>query len=180
MEQTVNNPGAAGGNLSDPHEGMDEMMDHLEARAALSAAAKPVEQWRPIETAPKDGTDVLVHAAGSTYAVSWCEEAEGWVVDDNKHGPYRLRGSYPTHWMPLPSAPGAEQAKPVQAQSALTLALLEYFHASESFQMTLGHAEATAEDENKAEARWSAATSAARAAVAAAIRESVGITKEGA
>ncbi len=63
-------------------------------------------QWRPIETAPKDGAEILVFAAGSCYVVGWgAPDFEWWCVDDNKHGPYPLRGSAPTHWMPLPAAP---------------------------------------------------------------------------
>ena len=45
-------------------------------------------------------------------------------------------------------------------------ALLEYFNASQSLQNTLGHPEATVEDERKVEARFEAATTAARAALA--------------
>ena len=38
-----------------------------------------------------------------------------WCVDDDKHGPYGLRGyidkgpTAPTHWLPLPAAAGSEQ-----------------------------------------------------------------------
>lgn len=66
--------------------------------------------WQPIETAPKDGTLILVSfGAKGVRAVSW--EDDLWCVDDDKHGPYPLRGySYstftaPTHWMPLPAKP---------------------------------------------------------------------------
>mgnify|MGYP003501912451 FL=1 len=77
--------------------------------------------WQPIETAPKDGTDILVYFAPITgrlsgwWKVSWENlygdrtPADGsWCVDDNKHGPYPLRGycaGDDTHWMPLPEPP---------------------------------------------------------------------------
>ena len=70
--------------------------------------AKPeqaAQQWMPIETAPKDGTAVLVAEGRFIYCVEWNDEFEWWAVDDNKLGPFRLRGAAPTHWMPLPAAP---------------------------------------------------------------------------
>lgn len=75
-----------------------------------------MSDWRPIETAPRDGTRVLVSfGARGVHAVAWEEPAhsgfEIWCVDDGKHGPYALRGyldagpTAPTHWMPLPPPP---------------------------------------------------------------------------
>ncbi len=72
-------------------------------------AAPPTAQaegWQPIETAPKDGQAILVTDGRGCYCVEWNEEFDWWTVDDNKLGPFRLRGSAPTHWMPLPAAPG--------------------------------------------------------------------------
>ena len=63
-------------------------------------------RWQPIETAPKDGQAILVTDGMDCYCVEWDEEFDWWTVDDNKLGPFRLRGSAPTHWMPLPPAPG--------------------------------------------------------------------------
>ena len=62
--------------------------------------------WQPIETAPKDGQAILVTDGMDCYCVEWDEEFDWWTVDDNKLGPFRLRGSAPTHWVPLPPAPG--------------------------------------------------------------------------
>lgn len=74
----------------------------------------------PIETAPKDGTLILVHfKTKGVRAVSWdspfrdevTAENGIWCVDDDKHGPYGLRGyndegpTAPTHWMKLPESP---------------------------------------------------------------------------
>lgn len=78
-----------------------------------------MNNWEPVETAPTN-TDVLVFAMGRQYVAwliddatdPWFEEGSSesdfnglWVVDDNKHGPYALRGGKPTHWMPLPEPP---------------------------------------------------------------------------
>ena len=62
--------------------------------------------WQSIETAPKDGQAILVTDGMNCYCVEWDEEFDWWTVDDNKLGPFRLRGSAPTHWMPTPAAPG--------------------------------------------------------------------------
>ncbi len=80
-----------------------------------------MSEWQPIETAPKDGTDVLVYfGTMGVRQVSWCaphwaehdeKDYWSWCVDDNKHSPYALRGysdtgpRAPTHWMPLPAPP---------------------------------------------------------------------------
>lgn len=80
-----------------------------EIRALYAAPVAVASQWQPIETAPKDGSAILVNAGGFCYAVEWSDEFDWWAVDDNKLGPFRLRGQAPTHWMPLPPAP-KEQA----------------------------------------------------------------------
>ncbi len=63
--------------------------------------------WQPIETAPKDGTEILVYFETlGVKQVSWYDDL--WAVDDGKHGPYFLRGyrdGDDTHWMPLPAGP---------------------------------------------------------------------------
>ena len=67
-----------------------------------------MSEWQPIETAPKDGTDILVMTGETMHVVRWINIHGGfdyWAVDDNKHGPFTLRGKAPTHWMPLPEPP---------------------------------------------------------------------------
>jgi hypothetical protein len=76
-----------------------------------------MSEWQPIETAPKDGTEILLCRAvdadghsitGKSFGV-FCQVAawwgtERWVVycslihDPSLH-------FEPTHWMPLPKAP---------------------------------------------------------------------------
>jgi hypothetical protein len=62
--------------------------------------------WRPIETAPKDGSEVLAFAFAhrNFYGVAQWAEADpdfprtvsGWFW------PFAIR---PTHWQPLPAPP---------------------------------------------------------------------------
>lgn len=71
-----------------------------EARAALTTPPAP-SPWRPIETAPRDGTRVLLlippYGAGSGH---WDEKWIGHFVL-NREAP-------PTYWMPLPTPPQTE------------------------------------------------------------------------
>lgn len=63
--------------------------------------------WQPIETAPKDGSDVLLFYAevyGQTHQViigHWNPRGF-WVW---QHRAVRGYSYEPTHWMPLPPAP---------------------------------------------------------------------------
>ena len=57
--------------------------------------------WQPIETAPQDGTEILVHSFGRCFTACWnCWPEPAWRV--NAHGFLVLE---PTHWMALPSPP---------------------------------------------------------------------------
>ncbi len=80
---------------------------------AVAAAIKAL--WRPIETAPMDGT--AIYTVVSHYQPCVCQwvEFEGrgrWSIDpetfmDEEHfREYFVGTSYePTHWMPLPPTP---------------------------------------------------------------------------
>ena len=77
-------------------------------RKMRTEAADRIEatQWRPIESAPKDGTLVLVYCppyAGlsSIRCTAEYHTDAGWCVDE-------LRTV--THWLPLPSAPETPDA----------------------------------------------------------------------
>ena len=89
-----------------------ELLEHKlesfrEENERLKADAGLIE-WQPIETAPKNGTDILVMTGETMHVVRWINihgDFDYWAVDDNKHGPFTLRGKAPTHWMPLPEPP---------------------------------------------------------------------------
>lgn len=93
------------------------LMDY--ARAAVLADRERREGWQPIETAPRDGTTVVVYFKGhGPMTVAWEDpwgdgpEAATWCVTDHKHGPYPVRGyrtGDDTHWMPLPEPPTGDK-----------------------------------------------------------------------
>lgn len=72
---------------------LPSLLDELEAR-----------QWQPIETAPKDGSSVLlwVPENGEAQKGYYCD-MEFWVVEG--------MGEKPTHWMPLPLGPGGKDSE---------------------------------------------------------------------
>lgn len=87
----------------------DERVDTIDAIiSALNSAGLSPPEWRPIETAPKDGTRVLlakfvghpVHPTALWWATlgHWSAKWNNW--NDNVE-PAGLAG--PTHWMPLPA-----------------------------------------------------------------------------
>lgn len=63
--------------------------------------------WQPIETAPKDGTKILLGNAQTCADGYWLQEAYAgngaWIW------PYIHRN--PTHWMPLVLVPYNDKAK---------------------------------------------------------------------
>lgn len=77
-------------------------------------------EWRTMESAPRDGTRILVDFGRvGVHAVAWedpenREGVAGWCVDDLKFGPYALRRYIETDvmgWMPLPGPKVVKEAK---------------------------------------------------------------------
>ena len=57
--------------------------------------------WQPIETAPRDGTEVLLPLYDSLRAY-WDEELKRWVLSKPLH---MESVANPTQWKPLPEPP---------------------------------------------------------------------------
>lgn len=82
--------------------------------AGASAPAAPVG-WQPIETAPKDGSAVLLYPSGCWAedddrgeVAYWVEDMGGWVTQGRRADD----ATEPTHWHPLPSSPAAAPLAP--------------------------------------------------------------------
>jgi hypothetical protein len=85
-------------------------------REAAEAKARE-DAWQPIETAPKDGTHVVVHARlghngkvrrsrrGCFVNVAHFEPSWGWLTSPSD---YQIK---PTLWRPLPAPPALEQGE---------------------------------------------------------------------
>lgn len=61
-----------------------------------------IELWQPIETAPKDGTCVLVADTNVWMAVARFWPGNSYWIEDAASG---MRLNDPTHWLPLPEPP---------------------------------------------------------------------------
>jgi hypothetical protein len=99
--------------FGEEHDTGPEAFARLKANESALASVSPLrdetrepdtagrEEWQPIETAPKDGTWVLVHHAGWSLPEvgHYSQYAPVWQTLNH--------GIDPTHWMPLPGNPPA-------------------------------------------------------------------------
>jgi hypothetical protein len=72
-----------------------------------------MSNWQPIETAPKDGTDILIWNGSWMVTVRWAPPYQYGYWDLVECGTHASDGflTYdPTHWMPLPSKPQKEES----------------------------------------------------------------------
>lgn len=68
-------------------------------------------QWQPIETAPRDGTDIWVYSSDGQFQANWDEEFQYWRpvhLPSNGCGCCGSDNDPPTHWMHLPTPPKTE------------------------------------------------------------------------
>lgn len=86
-------------------------------------------EWQPIETAPRDGSQLLLmttrgHSigawnsrprgpgiSGGIQSPGWVAYTDGYEIDDAgwDTGTDYVKSIDPTHWMPLPPPPRSEQ-----------------------------------------------------------------------
>lgn len=58
-----------------------------------------MSKWQPIETAPRDGTEILAYDGTGVFICYFDEHADCWIIDFSCHMVCA------THWMPLPEPP---------------------------------------------------------------------------
>jgi hypothetical protein len=82
-----------------------ELADALAREAALRESM----EWQLIETAPKDGREILVWSEGYVSCYLAICDKTGWWTPDYKPQEWTELINSPTHWMPLPAAPEVNQ-----------------------------------------------------------------------
>jgi DNA (cytosine-5)-methyltransferase 1 len=90
--------------------------------------------WRPIETAPKDGTKVLLLLKDSDVPhAGYYKHRYGWRIAWDNHDLSEYDG--PTHWMPLPPPPSTEPAPTTVAggggKTGMVSASIAVYHGTE-------------------------------------------------
>jgi hypothetical protein len=78
-----------------------------------------MSEWRPIETAPKDGAMILLASADWVDTGCWRKELngaddEGWTcfqIESWAYEEYAYCIPDPTHWMPLPEPPAVHRVR---------------------------------------------------------------------
>lgn len=73
---------------------------------AATAALEQAAQWQPIETAPKDGTQILLGHGNSLWIDEWIPDAK-YEVRNGEGGCWMMCDQWtdpeiPSHWQPLP------------------------------------------------------------------------------
>ena len=76
-----------------------------------------MSEWQPIETAPKDGGDIILTDGNSSHVGRWCDSDlpeypwrfldSTYKLEDELNG-WRAGKYGPTHWQPLPKPPTGE------------------------------------------------------------------------
>lgn len=80
----------------------------MTTRKDVSQGDMNVGLWQPIETAPKDGTEILSWSnRQNILPVVFCRFREVFVmaIYDDETGELEVSECAPTHWMPLPQPP---------------------------------------------------------------------------
>lgn len=82
----------------------------------FSAEEMAMGDWRPMETAPEDGTEVLV-ADAQNVVQARCIDGSWWEHNNDSSDAWG-RAVCPDHWMPLPPPPNAPAPKGAEPAAA--------------------------------------------------------------
>ena len=87
----------------------------LRANTRVPAPAE-ADGWRPIESAPKDGTLILACGFGPKgYFVADVKyKDEQWMIFHPEEDDWTVASHRVTHWRPLPSPPSATELQPTK------------------------------------------------------------------
>lgn len=90
--------------------------DKFSTRIIYTSPTKQIpDEWKPIETVPKDGTQVIIKCSGGRVATAFYDDkqffGEGWHVvvpflggvGSGTDTFIYFQEDMPTHWMPLPA-----------------------------------------------------------------------------
>ena len=96
---------------ADSHGGRGEHAaeDTLNECASELEAALAASGWRSMDSAPRDGTDILLwlrHPFSEVVIRRWSDEFDCWLCPDDNH---QTGCRVPTAWMPLPPPPGDDR-----------------------------------------------------------------------
>lgn len=92
--------------LAEKQEQLDQLANKCLELEAENKRLKEANEWKPIETAPKDGSRFLAgvdRASGFLqYVAWWDDEFSDWVITSSLTN---IICPTPSHWMPLPEPP---------------------------------------------------------------------------
>ncbi|MBR8074381.1 hypothetical protein KDX14_33185 [Burkholderia cenocepacia] len=80
----------------------------MSTSASTTPARAHLAGWEPIETAPRDGTPMMLFARATNFTanvivIGWWLRDLGWI--ECAFAPNQPVGLVPSHWMPLPAFP---------------------------------------------------------------------------
>lgn len=105
--------------------GLVKQMEYVRVCEQIQRLRAEASGWQPIETAPKDGSWVLLSGGRqsdptwydqgdvtwpSAAVCRWCDEFESWKMGVVWDGDLRSNYDDPTHWIPLPAPPAVNQS----------------------------------------------------------------------
>lgn len=90
--------------MVDRPDNVSRQVDDLEARFAAHREAALLV-WQPIDTAPRDGTDILVADHEAVTSAFWGVHNPDVSPRLHRYGWVGQVDFAPTHWMPLPKPP---------------------------------------------------------------------------
>lgn len=94
---------------------INQIFKHKLTKSERRIADKVIEfmgKWQPIETAPKDGTDVLLYEPSNLGSEIYSGHYGGFLGRGGYWGCLTCEGRcdmHPTHWKPLPNPPQSEE-----------------------------------------------------------------------